>query len=283
MNFSNQIFPSREAIIKLAGKLRPIPETEEYFEVAEYADDLLQVAYESESTSKSINSARDAYSIDPFNSDALLHLAQVSKLSNSEKLMYLHEALRISIGKLPEDYFSSNSAPFWLDHETRPFMRALHCLGIQYCEVNMLDFTEFYWSFALDLNPNDNQGIRYGLVDLLLRQNKTNEAKVILEKYDEQTAQLSYSRLLLGLLQSSSDEKLDQLWDVAYKSNQYVPKLLINRTMPRYEGPYGIGDETEALVYTSQAWMTWDIHKEARSWLKRKHKVSVQEKLKEMH
>jgi len=283
MNFSNQIFPSREDIIELAGKLRPIPETEEYFEVAEYADDLLQVAYESESTIKSINSARDAYSIDPFNSDALLHLAHTAKLCNGEKLMYLHEALRISIGKLPKDYFSSNNAPFWLDHETRPFMRTLHCLGIQYSQVYMSDYAAFYWNFALDLNPNDNQGIRYELVDLLLRQNKTEEAKVILSKYDEQTAQFSYPRLLLGLLQSSSDEKLDQLWDVAYKSNQYVPKLLINRTMPRYEGPYGVGDEAEALVYASQAWMTWDIHKGARSWLKRKHKVSVQEKQKEMH
>ena len=283
MNFSNQIFPSREDIIKLAGKLRPMPEIEEYLEVVEYTNDLLQLAYECESTTKSINSARDAYSIDPFNSDALLHLAHRSKLSNSEKLMYLHEALRISIGKLQEDYFSSNNAPFWLDYETRPFMRTLHCLGIQYSEVDMLDFTEFYWSFALDLNPNDNQGIRYQLVDLLLRQNKTNEAKVILEKYDEQTAQFSYSRLLLGLLQTSSDEKLDQLWDAAYKSNQYVPKLLISRTIPRYEGPYGIGDESEALVYASQAWLTWDTNKDARSWLKRKHKVSVQEKLKELH
>ena len=267
MALTNQLFPTRKEIISLAGRLPQAFQADDYFDKMEEAEDLLQQAYQTESNSKSAALAKKAFELNPLFSDSLLHVAQVGKLFLFEKFMYLLEALRISVAQLPPDYFTTEDFPFWLELETRPFMRALHCLGIEYYEAEMLEFSEFYLSFALDLNSNDNQGIRYLLVNVLLHQNKTKDAKVILEKYGDSTASFSYAKLLLGLLESATSEELDRLWDNAYGLNPYVPRLILNRSIPFHEGPYRRGDESEARAYVSYAWKGWDQHSDACKWL----------------
>jgi len=282
MNLTNQILPTRKEIINLAGRLT-LPDSEEYFELTDEANELLQLAYQSENNAKSVKISKEAYDLDPFLSDALLNIANRGKFSFHEKLMYLHEALRISAALIPEENFKSKKHPFWLDIDTRPFMRTMHSLGIIYHEAEMYEFAEFYWSFCLDLNPNDNQGIRYLLTNVLLHQNKTKAAKVILDKWQDSTAQLSYARLLLGLLETNTPEKLDELWDEAFKSNPFVPKLILNRTIPALEGPYRMGDESEARAYLSYAYLCWNHHRDAVRWLEGKYGITKRAKLKLAH
>ena len=113
--------------------------------------------------------------------------------------------------------------------------------------------------------------------------NKVKAANVNLNKYDDPTAQLSYARLLLGLLEKNTPDKLDRLRDEAYKSNQYVPKLIINRTIPAHQGPYRAGEESEASTYLSYAWQGWNQHIDAVRWLEWKYGIVEREKLKSVH
>lgn len=269
MNIINQVIPTREEIIDLAGMLE-IPRTESYFDRMEEANDLLQAAYEPESPAKGVALARKAFELDPFLSDALLHIAKEGKLSFPETLMYLNEALRISISLLSKEDFSTKDYPFWLDYETRPFMRALHCLGITYYEERLFDYAEFYLSFALDLNPNDNQGIRYLHAHVLLSQRKIKEAKKFLDKWNESSAQLAYARLLLGLIEQRASDQLEKLWEEAYESNSYIPELLLKRSIPYSDGYYQRGDENEACVYLGYGWRCWHNNLAELSWLRRK-------------
>jgi tetratricopeptide (TPR) repeat protein len=58
------------------------------------------------------------------------------------------------------------SAPFWLDVDSRPFMRALHGRGLCLWRLGRTDEARQVFAWMLELNPNDNQGVRFLLYDL---------------------------------------------------------------------------------------------------------------------
>ncbi|TEU10076.1 MAG: hypothetical protein E3J21_27320 [Anaerolineales bacterium] len=57
-------------------------------------------------------------------------------------------------------------APFWLDVDSRPFMRALHGRGLCLWRLGRIDEARQVFAWMLELNPNDNQGVRFLLHDL---------------------------------------------------------------------------------------------------------------------
>ena len=56
--------------------------------------------------------------------------------------------------------------PFWLDVDSRPFMRALHGRGICLWRLEQVDKARQVFAQMLELNPNDNQGVRFLLHDI---------------------------------------------------------------------------------------------------------------------
>jgi tetratricopeptide (TPR) repeat protein len=62
----------------------------------------------------------------------------------------------------PERY----PGPFWGDVDSRPFMRALHGRGLCLWRLGREDEARHLFAWMLELNPNDNQGIRFLLYDL---------------------------------------------------------------------------------------------------------------------
>jgi hypothetical protein len=51
--------------------------------------------------------------------------------------------------------------PFWLDLDSRPFMRALHGRGLCLWRLGRVDEARHVFAWMLELNPNDNQGTRF--------------------------------------------------------------------------------------------------------------------------
>jgi tetratricopeptide (TPR) repeat protein len=56
--------------------------------------------------------------------------------------------------------------PFWLDVDSRPFMRALHGRGLCLWRLGRTGEARQAFARMLELNPNDNQGVRFLLHDL---------------------------------------------------------------------------------------------------------------------
>ena len=56
--------------------------------------------------------------------------------------------------------------PFWGDVDSRPFMRALHGRGLCLWRLGQVDEARRVFAWMLELNPNDNQGVRFLLHDL---------------------------------------------------------------------------------------------------------------------
>lgn len=59
----------------------------------------------------------------------------------------------------------------------------------------------------LQLNPNDNQGLRYTLINWLIDQNQLDNATELLKKHEEETAFMLFSDLLLSIKSIKATQK----------------------------------------------------------------------------
>jgi tetratricopeptide (TPR) repeat protein len=110
---------------------------------------------------------REALRLDPGHADAWVHLGNlcfeeglvVEALGHYERGQAAAEARVIGD---PSRY----PHPFWLDLDSRPFMRALHGRGLCLWRLGRVEEARQVFAWMLELNPNDNQGIRFILSDL---------------------------------------------------------------------------------------------------------------------
>ncbi len=110
---------------------------------------------------------REALRVDPGHADAWVHLGNLrfdegeldEALSHYERGQEAAEARVIGD---PARY----PRPFWLDLDSRPFMRALHGCALCLWRLGRVDEARQVFTWMLDLNPNDNQGARFLLHDI---------------------------------------------------------------------------------------------------------------------
>ena len=110
---------------------------------------------------------RAALMVDPGHADAWVHVGNIrlnEGLLDEALQNYLTAeaaALERTIGD-PATY----EGPFWLDLDSRPYMRALHGKGLALWRLGRRDEAAAVFRQQLELNPNDNQGVRFMLPDL---------------------------------------------------------------------------------------------------------------------
>ena len=105
----------------------------------------------------------------------------------------------------------------------------------------------------LNLNPNDNQGIRHLLLDSYFAiEDYSNAEKIIRKYYEEEcTIEFAYGKLVLEILKDN--KKLKALFENAVKANAYLPDLIIkkrNILPPTDENQdYSLGSPEQAYDY----------------------------------
>jgi tetratricopeptide (TPR) repeat protein len=110
---------------------------------------------------------KETLRLDPGHADAWVHVGNIrfedGHLCEALPLYERGEAaaLERTIGD-PDRY----GAPYWLDLDSRPYMRALHGRGLCLYRLGRVDEAGQVFERMLELNPNDNQGVRFLLSDL---------------------------------------------------------------------------------------------------------------------
>jgi len=89
--------------------------------------------------------------------------------------------------------------PYWGDIDTRPYMRARHALGLCYMHLEKFQDALHEFKTLLDLNPNDNQGIRFLLADVYFYLGDKKNAEKYYKEYGEHEGAYNYALLLFSM------------------------------------------------------------------------------------
>ncbi len=234
------------------------------------AQDLMYRAWEQTNPAKRIALAHDALALSPNCADAYVLLAEEEADTLNRALELYQRGIEAGERALGAKYFKRNAGHFWGLLETRPYMRAREGLARTLWRLKRYEQAIAHYRELLRLNPGDNQGIRYALLDLLLQLERDEEARMLLNQYrDEWSALWLYSRALLEFRAHGASARANKILRDAREENPYVPAYLIGekRVPNRRLDSYGWGDESEAIYYASEHLNYWRRTPGAVEWL----------------
>jgi len=235
------------------------------------AQQLVYDAWEAETDERERELILDALNLDPTNVDALLTLARHSGLEGEEEIELLRQIVALGEKNLGPDAFQEYAGHFWGFMETRPYMRAREELAEALRWAGRLDEATAEWEAMLELNPNDNQGVRYNLLACYLALNRLDGAQRLFGKYDadcQYNTVFAWGRVLERFL-SGDLPGAAQALQVARKQNPHTQGFIKgHRQLPRrMPDSYSMGSKEEAVCYAEALCGAWSKHPEALKWL----------------
>ena len=243
------------------------------------AQELVYDAMEASTSERRLLLVRQALELDPENVDALRMLEETSDLRGEERNEALRGTVAAGAKRLGKKAFNELVPHFWGFDETRPYMRARQALAAALHEAGRLDEAVQEWAAMLDLNQNDNQGVRYELLPTLLASGRLDEARALMERFKddcEWSVVFAWSRVLERQL-SGDDAAAMKALAVARKQNAHMEAYLksqrkLPKTLPESYSP---GSKEEALSYADVLMGAWKAHLPAVEWLLGQSKASM--------
>lgn len=231
------------------------------------AQDIIYDAWEAEGSQR-YALAKKALAISEDCPDAYLILAEKAK-TQTEAIKLYKKGMEAGERALGKKGFEEYHGCFWGFHETRPYMRCRECYAHGLWDTGQLDEAKEHFQEMLELNPNDNQGIRYSLITLLIELNHFKDAHCLYKQYkDDRSAWWFYSTVLLCFANNDNDTALKHLKEARAYNPYVVPFLLDKKPLPDYlPNYYGMGDENEAITYAIDGIRAWKSIDGAIKWL----------------
>ncbi len=235
------------------------------------AQQLIFDAWETPDADQRAELAREAIGLWPDCADAYGLLAAEST-ELGEKIAFFHQAVEAGARAIGERAFVEEAGMFWGVLETRPYMRARAGLAGCLRERGDSAAAADHYQALLQLNPDDNQGLRYLLASCLLEIERHDALSALLARYrDEASAAWAYTRALLGFRLLGDSARTQRALRDAVAVNRHVPALLLAKKRPRHLPDWvGFGDENEALVYVDDSLRAWMRTAGALEWLRRR-------------
>jgi hypothetical protein len=235
------------------------------------AQRLIYDAWEQTTVRGMMSLAGKALAVCPLCADAFNILADHAK-SPQERLALCTLAMAAGELGLGPKQFAEMTGEFWGWLETRPYMRARNLLALTLLEMGREAEAAAHIRAMLTLNPNDNQGNRYVLHDILLNAGDTTGLKKLIREYkDEWSPRWLYTRALLAYLDGKPETAATRkLVSEAVECNGYVIGLLSGAEKPvPQSGLVAVGSAGEAGEYVQHCGAAWARVLGAIEWLTR--------------
>ena len=238
----------------------------------ERAQDLVYSAWETDKPARRAEIARKALAISPLCADAYVILAHQAEKGSDDALALWKQGVEAGEAALGERAFEDDAGLFWGILETRPYMRAR--TGLAYARWHRGDCTAAvsHLEAMLELNPNDNQGLRYPLASWLLELGEDAKLAALFKRYkDDESADFLWTAALAEFRRSGDGPASQKRLRKARKDNRHVVAYLAGaKAMPKKLPPFiSPGDEDEAVAYADGARKTWAAIPGALDWLTR--------------
>ncbi len=240
----------------------------------ERAEDLVATARQERSVPKLRAQVAKALVLDADCVSAHLLLAEVAE-SPAKALAHCRDSVAAG-DRVLADLLSDEGATIWHHPVGRKYMTARYV------------YAELLWQtgdrpLALDeartmlrLNAGDNQGVRYLLLEWLMRAGSVADIEALLAAYDESTAAWMFTAALHRYRTLGPAAAAAQALRAAMKENPHVVPMLIGETPLPDEVPdtHGFGDADEAALYVLTSTSSWYDAAGSIEWLERLHHTS---------
>jgi tetratricopeptide (TPR) repeat protein len=233
------------------------------------AQELMYQAWEERNPARRISLAHEALTVSPDCTDAYVLLAEEEADTVGRALEHYQQGVAAGERAL-KGKWEESIGYFWGILETRPYMRARHGLADTLWRLERREEARSHFEEMLRLNPNDNQGIRYLLAQLLLEMDLDADLDKLLNQYrDEGTAAWLYTRALIEFRQGGATDKANKALHKALRQNRHVPSYLTGqeRIPNRLPDHIGWGDENEAVAFAADHLNHWRRTEGAVAWL----------------
>lgn len=236
------------------------------------AQELFYDAMEADNFDEHLNLLMQALELDPTNVDATLALMQVAgPFPTEERVNLLGQLVEMAADQLGKACFKENKGHFWGLFETRPYMRARAALADAWLEAGNPAQAQAEWLAMLELNPGDNQGLRYPLLATCLVLEDLRCARSLIKRYPDEAefnTVFAWARVLLAHMEGKL-EKAEALATDAHEQNPHSKAYLLgHRKIPKKLPPhYGVGSEEEAISFAQDLQRAWKAYPDALRWL----------------
>lgn len=225
----------------------------------EKAQDLCWKAWDARGRRKRLL-ARAALELSSDCADAYVLLAREATAWD-ERVKLLREGVAAGERALGRKRFKSGD-PFWGDVTTRPYMRAAHDLMEALRDGDDDDLFEAMrlGERLIELNPGDNQGVRFGLISLAFDLDELDVARRVLAQYaQDRRALLEYPRALLAFKEEGDTARSRKLLRRAIASNRFAIEYFAGRGEPEegYPDTYAFGSIEEAALVFDEFESAW--------------------------
>jgi len=217
--------------------------------------------------------ARKALEVSPDCADAYVLLAEEVARSHQEALKFyklgVEAGERALAGYIDDPDMVGH---FWSVIETRPYMRAREGLAYSLLFMGQTHEAIEHFQDMLRLNPNDNQGVRDTLMNVLMAEDELDAVDELMARYEDDYSVFHvYNRALLAFKREGDTEASRDLLLDAIERNEHVPDALLGKTHSSGMLPlsYGIGSPEEAMIYSGDARFFWRKEPGAIDWLQR--------------
>ena len=216
--------------------------------------------------------AREALAISEDCADAYLLLAEDLR-DGQERIELYRQAVAAGARALGKNWETEYKGVCWLANETRPIMRAMASLAMELQGEDELQEALTLYHKLMELNPNDNQGIRYQLVGCLYEAGCDDELEKLLAAYNgDPSAELLYTKALHFFRKHGPSKRSEKALKEAFKENIHVPIFLSDIVEMPDEPPssIGCGDDSEAIAYVMDHGYLWWDTEGASEWMAEK-------------
>jgi tetratricopeptide (TPR) repeat protein len=233
------------------------------------AQSLIYEAWNSEGPHK-IELARRALDLSKDCADAYVILAESDAKSKEAALGLYRKGVEAGQRAIDPGLFARSAGRFWDIMETRPYMRAR--LGLAEClwDLGKKEEALGHLRELMRLNPADDQGVRYILLQCLLESGADDELGALLDRYGKDTSpEIRYTHALWLFRRQGPGAAAGARLKEAIRANPHVPAYLLKRKKLSNRIPSAAreGSEEEAEAYASGAADTWHRTLGALDWL----------------